>query len=97
AHNFPQSLHTQALSLHCACNINSIDGAILMTLGGLGISIFPRHCVQEYLADGRLQAFEVNAAMPLLNDIYIASLKSDQRPYRVDLVIYWFMDMVAGH
>jgi len=96
-HNFPESLHTQALSLHCAGNINSIEGAILMTLGGLGISIFPRHCIQEYLEDGRLQAFAPQGASPLLNDIYISSLKSDQRPYRVDLVISWFMDMVADH
>ena len=96
-HNFPDSQHTQSLSLHCAGNINSIEGAILMTLGGLGVSIFPRHCIQQYLDEGRLIAFEPDSSQPLLNDIYIASLKSEQRPHRVDLVVSWFMDMVAGY
>ena len=96
-HHFPDSQHTQALSLHCAGNINSIEGAILMTLGGLGVSIFPRHCIQQHIDDGKLIVFEHANSEPLLNDIYISSLKSDQRPYRVELVISWFMDMVADH
>ena len=68
-----------------------------MTLGGLGVSIFPRHCMQQHIDEGKLIVFEQTHSEPLLNDIYISSLKSDQRPYRVELVITWFMDMVADH
>tara|TARA_B100001109_G_scaffold193573_1_gene160150 strand:+ start:39970 stop:40878 length:909 start_codon:yes stop_codon:yes gene_type:complete len=96
-HHFADNQHTSSLSLHYAGNINSIDGAILMVLGGLGISIFPRHCIQQYLDDGRLQAWQAGNTLPVMNDIYIAMLKADQRPYRVDLTISWFMDMVAGY
>jgi|TARA_Y100000815_G_C13151700_1_gene428239 hypothetical protein len=53
--------------------------------------------VQQHIDDGRLVVFEQANSEPLLNDIYISSLKSDQRPYRVELVISWFMNMVADH
>jgi DNA-binding transcriptional LysR family regulator len=96
-HNFPDAHNTQALSLHCTGKINSIEGAILMTLGGLGIGIFPRHCIQNHIDEKTLIPFEPEGSAPLLNDIYIASLKSDQRPYRIELVISWFMDMVKTH
>jgi len=96
-HTFPDSQHTHALSLHTAGKINSIEGAILMALGGLGVSVFPRHCIGDHLESGALIALDTVNPAPLLNDIYIASLKSDQQPHRVALVISWFMDMVKDY
>ncbi len=98
-HNFGQLDNINALSLHYAGNINSIDGAILMALGGLGVSIFPRHCIQHLLDEGRLVEWKSTDPKiePVLNAIYIAYLKSNSKPYRVDLVISWFMDMVAHY
>lgn len=94
-HYFPDASHTHALSLHYAGRISTIEGAILMTLGGLGVGIFPRHCIQQHLDSGALVEYAPQGSAPLMNDIYIAMLKMQQRPYRVDLTVSWFMDMVS--
>jgi len=96
SHHFPDASHTHALSLHYAGKISTIEGAILMTLGGLGIGIFPRHCIQEHLESGALVEYAPAGSALLMNDIYIAMLKMQQRPYRVELAVSWFMDMVSG-
>ena len=83
-----------ARSLYHAGDINSIDGAIKMVAGGLGISVFPRHCVQQFIDSGALQEYQRGEAQPLLNDIYIVKLNTFTQPKRVEKVIEWFMDMV---
>lgn len=92
-HFFP-NLHTVSdLSVHYAGRINSIEGAILMALGGLGVSVFPRHCVQQYMDNQQLTACKLRTSVtaPLFNNIYIIKLNTCTQPRRVDKVISWFM------
>lgn len=73
--------------------INSLDGAITMVLGGLGNSVFPRHCVQAHLDAKRLIELPTRAG-PLLNTIYVARIAEATVPRRVSQVIEWFFEMV---
>lgn len=96
-HFMPQCKNINHRSLHHAGEMNSIEGAILMVVGGLGISVFPSHCVDQYLQDGRLFAYECPNTAPLLNSIHIVSRIDPPQPKRVTTVIDWFMDMKSEH
>ena len=92
-HFFPDLNSVNDLSVHYAGRINSIEGAILMVLGGLGVTVFPRHCVQQYIDTGRMKEWSPpeEQAQSLVNDIYIIKLNPGGQPKRVDTVISWFM------
>ncbi len=92
-HFFPGEKRISHRSLHHAGDINSIDGAIKMVLGGLGIAVFPRHCVQEYLDQALLFEADQGETAPLMNAIHIVKRKSPELPRRVQVVIDWFFDM----
>ncbi|KPJ90230.1 MAG: hypothetical protein AMJ53_14360 [Gammaproteobacteria bacterium SG8_11] len=94
-HFLPELDDTDFRSIRAASEINTIDGAILMVVGGLGMSIFPRHCVQQYIDNEKLFECPPGPNGPLLNDIYIVQLAKYQPPYRVEQVIQWFMEMKA--
>lgn len=96
-HFNPDDKFTKAQSLYHAGNINVIEGAITMVKNGLGLSVFPSHCVAQYIESGELAVFNPNAASPLLNWIYVVRAKSEITPKRVDLVIEWFLDMVKDY
>lgn len=96
-HFMPTNEFTKARSLYYAGNINVIEGAITMVKKGVGLSVFPSHCVADLVEKGELVVFNPNDAEPLLNWIYIVRQKSDVTPKRVDLVIEWFMDMVKDY
>ncbi len=70
---------------------STIETALLMVKGQLGISIFPRHCVDQLLKDG--DVFEFQLEEPVLNDISIAKVKNHHHPKRVLKVIDWFLEM----
>ncbi|MDD1781662.1 LysR family transcriptional regulator [Enterovibrio sp. ZSDZ35] len=97
-HFYPNLHSISDLSVHFAGRINSIEGAILMVLGGLGVSVFPRHCVQQYIDEKKLEECNVASPItsPLVNDIYIIKLNTFNQPKRVDKVISWFMDISKG-
>ena len=92
-HFMPDCRNISDRSLHHAGEMNSIEGAILMVVGGLGISVFPRHCVQQHIDAGKLFVFEQAGTDVLLNTIYIVSRNQPAPPARVETVIQWFMDM----
>lgn len=95
AHYFPNLDEVDYRSLyHISGRINSIDGAIKMVAGGLGISVFPRHCVEELINSKKLCIYTSHQKVPLLNDIYIAHHAEIVMPKRVTAVIQWFMDMM---
>ncbi|WP_188151902.1 LysR family transcriptional regulator [Teredinibacter waterburyi] len=89
----PESKHISNRSLHHAGEINSIEGAIHMVAGGLGIAVFPRHCVQHLVDDGKLHVYQDEQKGALLNRIHIVSRNSPELPTRVSTVVQWFMDM----
>lgn len=96
-HFLPESESISDRSLHHAGAMNSIEGAIHMVVGALGISVFPRHCVQKHIDEGRLFAYEQPDKGALLNSIHIVSRNSPELPTRVKTVIQWFMDMNNHH
>ncbi len=91
-HHFPARKNLDFLSLTPTGNINSIDGAIKMVVGGLGISVFPRHCVEAALEQGDLFEFS-NSKDPLLNDIYFLTITGHAYPKSVRQVLAWFREM----
>lgn len=89
----PDIKHVKPGSLRYAGEINTIDGGIKMVKGGLGVSIFPRHCVENALASGELFEYQNSNLEPLLNDIFIVHLKEPEPSRRVRMIIDWFLDM----
>lgn len=96
-HHMPDRLYLDARSLSHAGEINSIVGAISMVVCGLGISVFPRHCVQLEIDAGRLREHNVGDVPVLLNNVYIVRPMSRAQPRRVGKVIEWFADNSAEH
>jgi len=94
-HYIPTAENVSARSLYHAGDMNSIEGAILMTVGGLGISVFPRHCVQSHIEEGQLQEWKAADRDALTNTIHIVCRNDPPIPGRVRTVIDWFMDMHA--
>jgi len=74
--------------------INSLDGAITMVVGGLGSGIFPQHCVQAKIDAGALFRLQTKGP-PLLNAVFMARLAEAVPPRRVSQVMEWFFEMVA--
>jgi DNA-binding transcriptional LysR family regulator len=74
--------------------INSLDGAVTMVAGGLGIGVFPRHCIERHLLAKELHQL-VTGRPPLLNMIYVAHVADSSLPRRVTQVIDWFFEMVG--
>lgn len=87
---------TDAREIYYAGNINVIEGAIIMVKKGVGLSVFPSHCVASLIESGELVAFTPNASDPLLNWVYLVRKKSDIVPKRVELVIEWFLEVVRN-
>jgi DNA-binding transcriptional LysR family regulator len=96
-HFMPDCSNVSDRSLHHAGEMNSIEGAIHMVVGGLGISVFPRHCVQHAVDAGKLFIYEKADSGELLNSIHIVSRNHPELPTRVETVIQWFMDMQCDH
>jgi len=73
--------------------INSIEGAIKMVVGGLGAGVFPRHCVQPELDNGKLWEYRGGNRNQLTNTIYVARVAEVTQSRRVQQVIDWFFEM----
>ena len=95
-HYLPDAKHISDRSLHHAGEMNSIEGAILMVVGGLGTSVFPRHCVQDNIDSGLLVEW-TSTVDALTNTIHIVTRQDPPIPKRVATVIDWFMDMQSDH
>lgn len=70
---------------------NSIDGAILMVTGGLGISFFPRHTIMGQLEGHLVQEFPLEK--PVTNQIYIVYDNLRGMSPHVKMIIEWFREM----
>jgi DNA-binding transcriptional LysR family regulator len=82
------------LSLLRTGEINSIEGAIKMVVGGLGVAVLPRHCIRPQLERGEVFEYSAGNGSPLTNTIYIASLADATQSRRVRQVLDWFFEMV---
>jgi DNA-binding transcriptional LysR family regulator len=88
-HHFPKQKKIDFLSLPISGAIDSIEGAIRMVREGIGISVFPRHCIENQLMTKQLFEFRTEKA-PLINRIYIVSLRNYAYPIAVRQVMTWF-------
>jgi LysR family transcriptional regulator, transcriptional activator of the cysJI operon len=94
-HFCPDQDKLSIYSLKTSGHINSIDGAIKMVCGGLGIGVFPSHCVASQLEQGLIH--EYSTAKKLTNPIYIVTLADHEYPVRVKQVIDWFFEMLSEY
>ncbi len=77
--------------LHYSGKVNSLEAAIMMVRGGLGVSFFPRHCVEPYLEVAELVEVELDDR--LLHPVSIVKNTKVNLPRRVNMVIDWFLQM----
>ena len=80
-------------SLHIGSFIDGLHGAITMLRHNMGLTIIPRHCVEELLRGGSLREFPGPNKRPLLNDVHIVTLAGIPLPSRVRAVMDVFKGM----
>ncbi|WP_455207235.1 LysR family transcriptional regulator [Kaarinaea lacus] len=93
-HFYPKRKNLDHRSLYTSGTISTLEGAIMMVVGGLGLSVFPRHCVQAYIDQGELFEYHDPNRTPILNTIYIVTLSNLKLPNRVAWAIKTFKDMI---
>ncbi|KAF0809547.1 regulatory protein, LysR [Alcanivorax sp. S71-1-4] len=86
-HFFPERSRTRSISLKYGGRATSIHDAVLMVVNGLGVSLFPRHCIDTYLREGKLQEYRLPGRPVLLNDLHLVRLNNLIRPQGLDLVV----------
>jgi DNA-binding transcriptional LysR family regulator len=88
-YHFPRRKKTlDYLSLPISGSINSIEGAIAMVQLGIGISVFPKHCINNLLMSKQLYEFRTKRP-PLKNNLYIVSLRDYAYPQAIRKVMTW--------
>lgn len=96
SHFMPKLEYVDARSIHHAGGINSVEGASIMVVNGLGIGVFPRHCVQQFIEAGALHEFSKVGIPPLFNSIYIVQLNSHGQSSDVTKTIERLMERTAA-
>ena len=79
--------------LNIAGEVNDLGAAITMALSGVGIGIFPRHCIQKYILENKLFVFKSDNKERQLYPIYLVHLKEVVPLARVERVISEFWKM----
>ncbi len=89
--HFPRSRRLKMTDVKICGEINNLTGAITMAHYGVGIGIFPSHCVQQYLNSGKLKKYR---SIENKNSIYIVKIKDHKLTSRVQRVLDTFWEMV---
>lgn len=79
--------------LSFAGEINDLNAAITMCIYGVGYSIFPKHCVQEFIDEKKLFTPKSLNSGKEKNPIFLVKLKNKQVLGRVSRVIDEFIQM----
>lgn len=93
SHSFPRARNLSWLSLSVVGAINHLEGAISMVEAGLGVGVFPEHCVAKPLEAKRLFRLKGVGKGPCLNMIYVVHRAGGQLPKRVKALIEVFAAM----
>lgn len=72
-------------------SISSLEGAMTMVAGGVGLGVFPFHCLEPLLKSGRVHAY-TNNKKPT-NIVYIIKRKNVIQPKRVEKILTAFWEM----
>ena len=91
--HFPQKRNFNAFSMLRRGEINPLDGAITMVLHGVGCGIFPRHCVEPFIATKKLHVLKQPGKSDPKGDIYIVTRRNQAYPNRVRRVLDAFWGM----
>ncbi len=89
--HFPRSKNLKISSLKITGEINDLNGAITMVNHGLGLGLFPSHCVQNLLDKNKLIKYKSKSNK---NSIYIVKLKDQKVTFRVQKVLDTFWNMI---
>lgn len=73
--------------------INDLDGAITMTLGKVGCTVIPTHCIQEYLMKKELFCFKMESKNQPVGKIFIVTRNDFKPPARVETILNAFGSM----
>jgi len=91
---FPAAKNLTWDALDIAGTMNTLNGAIHMVEGGVGLSVIPEHCVQSQLEAGSLFAWQAATGRAATNTIYLATLADGHHPRRMQKVMETFMELV---
>lgn len=89
--HFPRSNKLKITDVKICGEINNLNGAITMSKYGVGLGVFPSHCVQQYLSSGQLKKYK---SAENKNSIYIVKIKNHKVTTRVQKVLDTFWEMV---
>ena len=90
--HFPRSNKLKMSDVKVCGEINNLNGAITMANYGIGLGVFPSHCVHGFLSSGKLQKFRT--ASDNKNSIYIVRVRDHKTTSRVEKVLETFWEMV---
>jgi len=88
--HFPRSSHLKMSDVKICGEINNLNGAVTMANYGVGIGIFPSHCIHQYLISGELKKYKGTENK---NSIYIVKIKDHKVTTRVQKVLDTFWNM----
>jgi DNA-binding transcriptional LysR family regulator len=92
AHHFPKTRDITWNALNVVGEINNLHGVLEMVVSTMGVTIIPKHCVDDLFQSKKLFEYPGNGK-PLLNDIYIATLAGRAIPRRVQTLVDVFFEM----
>jgi DNA-binding transcriptional LysR family regulator len=90
---FAKNHNLQLSDLNVCGEINSLSGAITMALHGVGLGVFPKHCVATQLRKKELFTFQSGEDKPTDHPIYIIHSADKYPTARVRRVldVFWAM------
>lgn len=91
AGEFPKAHPITIDQLESGSKVDHLRAAITMVEKGLGIGVFPRHCIDEQIRAKKLKVRSAKGEAG--NPIYIAQLKDATQPARVRKVVDTFWEM----
>jgi len=92
-HFLPARKRLCPTALKITGRINSLHGAITMVEKGLGLTVVPRHCVEELIQAKKLHVLHPPKTKRLTNPIQIVRLADSRLPFRVQTVLNSFWEM----
>ncbi len=95
-HHFPRAKNLLWSSMKIAGEMNSLEGAIQMVEAGMGMTIIPRHCVEDLIMKKRLFEYRGPEKKPLQATVYIVTLANALLPRRARSVIDVFLSIKKG-
>ena len=81
-------------AVHIPREINDLDGAVTLCKHGVGLGVFPKHCIEAELKKGLLKEVSFKNKANFL-PIYIAHKNLNSKPLRIQKVLdaFWSMKM----